>query len=447
MFTPRRPWAVGVCVASAAALLPSLSSAQSEQLILDEGPWTGHMSLVGNAVGTVDGAPVDFRVDADGFFEIDIAGGIEDDNDLIGDETNFVELTGGTWSLDGTWQLDIVIPGAGNGRVDASISAGGGFEGTPEAPIHTGTVDSVGSITSSVGGAERSLPLNSSGDPITLEVRLESSSCFEVYGDVSLTLTELVEQQGLDASFVGPWAAYRDTADISAAIEQWVSEMRGIGRVVGEPVEYPDGTPEVVRMFGELLAQYNAWADEINATNLADDQPDAGLESLWKRTADMINDHAVFLARLRNLTECESAVLDPELIEAFDTVIKRALLIQAGKLVESASLDIDKLTVLTDIGLFAGAFGASGPQPEAAETEEALRLATEAIIREGLILGSEDGTGIDGLNVANTDTVKALALAAKMKWTVTLNGTEYSADAVWESYESQRQSQAEGVAS
>ena len=443
MFTPRRPWVIGICLASVAALIPSLSSAQTGQVVLNEGPWTGHMSLVGNAVGTIEGAPVDFRVDADGFFEIDIVGGITDDNELAGDETNFVAISGGMWNLNGSWQFETAIPGAGSAQVDASIAARGGFDGTPAAPIHTGVVDSVGSISTTAGGFERSIPLTSFGDPITLEVRLESSSCFEVYGDVTLTLTELIEQQGLDASFVGPWAAYRDTADISAAIEQWVSEMRGIGRVVGEPVEFPEDTPDVVRMFGELLAQYNTWADEINGTLGAE----GDRETLWKRTADMVNDHAVFIARLRNLTECESAVLDPDLIEEFDTVIKRALLIQSQQLVRNAGLNIDKLTVLTDLNLFAGALGAAGPQPEAAETEEALRVATEAVLREGLILGSEDGTGIDGIDLENPDAIKALALAAKMKWTVSLNGTEYSADSVWERYEALPQNQAEGVAS
>ena len=424
---------VGVLTALLAGIASLPAAAQApESPALSSGPWAGIMSIEGNATGLIEGVEVDLRADLSGSFDLDVGNEFtENDPNQIGGVESY-PIVGGGWSLAGTSYLDIPVPQAdGKGFVDWNIAASGGFEGDASVPVHAGTVDSSGTFTVTVPQGTSSGPVGPHTQEMAFEVRLDSTTCNEAYGDFSISLAEIMQQQGLTTAFEGPWVAYRNSQEVIDAVDSWREEMRGITND-GAVAPGGEAVPEIVLLFGQLLAEFNAWVDEYQASVSGADN-----EALWLRTTDLINDQAVFLARLRNLSECDAELIDPELLEKFDTLIKTAMLTEIKVLVEERGLNADQLTTVSLLALNAGALGVTGPEPIASEAEEALRKATEEILLVNVVSGAEDGTGIDGLDISEPEVPKALALAASMHWTFTVNGVTYAAAKVWENYERQ----------
>ncbi len=179
-------------------------------------------------------------------------------------------------------------------------------------------------------------------------------------------------------------------------------------------------------MLGNVILAHNNWVDRIDAGPVE--------ESFFADTAELINDSALFLVRLRNLSPCESEVLDPALIEKFTTIAQRSLLLKGTVLAKNLELDADKLVVLTNIALTSGALGSGAPEPDGSRFQEAVRAQVERILNANVILGADDGTGQDGLDVGNPDVIKVLALAGQMNWQIEILGKQRSAAELWAEY-------------
>ena len=100
----RKSLASALCVALLAVVTAVAAGAQQERRFT-EGPWTGHMMIRGAATATIEGAPVTFTTDLDGFFSLSVVGSTEDGDDVIGNEQSFESFDGGSWELGGNCTL------------------------------------------------------------------------------------------------------------------------------------------------------------------------------------------------------------------------------------------------------------------------------------------------------------------------------------------------------
>jgi len=354
------------------------SAVAQEPVRIGEGVWQGVLDIDNVIVGSLQGVSYRATLDLEGDFTAEVVNETtENDGPLIGVPGVDGRIESGAWQVAGDAELFTEDPAFGSGTVDWSMTGEGKVVDSATGanlPVNQSftaaldgsvtTTDGIAVVVASFGSS--SFPVPDSTDPIVFAMELKASDCSESYGSVALDLSQ-VDLPGARLIHEGSWFAYVNQDLNRLTMDQWSEDMKSasLSQVPSRP-----GLPDVAAMATALVNEFNDWID---------DYYDGGAS--FSDTADLLNDAALFLVRLRNLTDCELEFFTDDELNTFESLAKWSL-INIGKGLLQSGQSTARIHQLYMFALNLGALTRGGTDTLIAELQEDFRNAAEEKLRE-----------------------------------------------------------------
>ncbi len=323
--------------------------------------------------------------------------------DVVDTPTGSRELNG-TWDHSGSATIDI-DSGGSSARIEVGFEGSGDLTGTGREIDGNGTVATRGTL-SGPGGV--SIPVSTT-DPISFRMDVGSLVCDEAYG----TWVRSVEMEFRDIGyqtigFDGFWLAFRQTDETQESIRRLADTFLGPGY---------DGSASLsplLDLAAQTIREYNDFVDEFPNWDVG-------------RVMDIMSRAEALLAALRNLSDCDLKLFGADNVELFVNGLTHAMQQLMIGLPGTEGVTSEDVVNMSQAGTRVGAVGAGARDSErAAEAEEALRKASEEILKDNI-------DPADNRIRVNDDTTRIMANAAAMGWEIEAGGPPESARDIWES--------------
>ena len=352
---------------------------------LDAGPWILTGEATGTVASTIEGISFDFfgRFPVTGLVDISGDGGAN-----------------GDWHLDGDAIL-VVSGGPIAGTAEVDVTGDGLIGGDSKDLDLTGQLAISGSA--SVGSQTVAISESFAG---TMQWRTLSEVCNRAWGEwiFSGDLNMMGGAFVIEAE--GTWTGQRDT---EGTAEDAASTYDAIW---GDASGQPDSNLQLMRRSTELIRSYNNWVDS-GPTWTVD-----AITALAEEAEQLIRSFDA-------LSECQRTLFEPDVIEQYLNGLTHVV---QNLLVGFNNLDgtqTDAFVHLTHLGARVGAFGAGARNPaDAVLAEESMRRAAQYIL-------DANADPVDGVPFIVEDTIRAVATAAAMGWSLNVGSGLEPATVIW----------------
>ncbi len=368
------------------------ASRQVELRPMEIGPWWGS----GQASGGGRLRQGDTTVDWQGELLVEMEYDVKDAGDGVREVS-------GTWDHNGSAVIDLTS--AGNElEIDVEFDGSGPLTGTGREIDASGTVATRGTLSSSGGP---SIPVRTT-DPISFRMDVGSLICDEAYGEWVRSVEMEFRDIGYQTiDFDGFWLAFRQTEgtqeEIAKLADTFLGPAEGVA-VTRSPM---------LNLAAQTVREFNDFVDEF---------PDWDVD----RVMDMLARAEELLAQLRNLSECDLKLFGADNVEVFVNGLTFAIQQLAIGLAGIDGVSSEDVVNMSQAATRTGATGPGSSDPvEAAKAEEALKKASEEILRDNT-------DPADNEVFVNEDTKRVMANAAAMDWELEVGGRTESARDMWE---------------
>ncbi|HEC11056.1 MAG TPA: hypothetical protein ENI86_16060 [Acidimicrobiales bacterium] len=249
----------------------------------------------------------------------------------------------------------------------------------------------------------------STTDPISFRMDVGSLVCDEAYG----TWVRSVEMEFRDIGyqtigFDGFWLAFRQTGETQESIQRLADTF------LGPDYDGSASLSPLLDLAAQTIREYNDFVDEFPNWDVG-------------RVMDIMSRAEALLAALRNLSDCDLKLFGADNVELFVNGLTHAMQQLMIGLPGTEGVTSEDVVNMSQAGTRVGAVGAGARDSErAAEAEEALRKASEEILKDNI-------DPADNRIRVNDDTTRIMANAAAMGWEIEAGGPPESARDIWES--------------